>query len=78
MTAWRNNLARRYAFHERYEERDSRVRTAHRRRSQFVGDYIDASNARAAMNQMEVGYGYLSESQRQERMVSNSTFSGSD
>ncbi len=61
MSAWRNNLARRYAFHERYEDAIREFERLIGDGSEFVGDYSDAANARAALGQMEVGYQYLSD-----------------
>ncbi len=59
-TGWRNNLARRYAFQERYQEAleqfDRRIEGG----SDFAGDYFDAANTRAALGQFEIGYGIVS------------------
>ena len=57
---WRNNLARRYAFLERYEEAIREFDVLIANGTTFTGDYFDAANAHAALGQFEAGYQLLS------------------
>jgi tetratricopeptide (TPR) repeat protein len=58
--AWRNNLARIYAFHERYNDALREFNKLIEDGSDFMGDYFDAANAHAGLGQMEKGYSLLS------------------
>lgn len=59
--AWRNNLARRYAFFERYEEAVEEWKRLIAGGTSFGATYFDAANAHAALTRFETGYRILSD-----------------
>ncbi len=57
----RHNLARRYAFVERYDEAIRELETLIAAGTEFRGSYVDAANAYAALGRFETGYRILAD-----------------
>lgn len=57
--AWRNNLAQRYAFFERYDEALELLSHLLDEGTDYIGTYSNAANVYAALGEYEQGYGVL-------------------
>ncbi len=62
--SWRNNLARRYAFFERYDEAIEQFEILVSEGTRFSSTYSDMATARAALGDFETGIQLLSERAR--------------